>query len=93
HRGGHGRHGRFMRGLSTAAETIGITEEELATALRDGQTIAEVAEANSVDPQTVIDALVAEAETRITTMVNEGVFPHRDSSADSTEDTTADTTP
>jgi hypothetical protein len=78
HGGMPGRGGwRGHRGerLTTAAEVIGIDVEELRSALRGGQTIAEVAEANGVDPQAVIDALVDEAEARITTMVNEG--PHR----------------
>lgn len=74
--GGPDRPGGWHRhrgeGLSTAAEVIGISVEDLVAALREGQTIAEVAQANGVDPQTVIDALVAEAEARITTFVNEG---------------------
>ena len=61
--GGPGR-GHFGAGLDAAAEAIGIESEELRTALRDGSTIAEVAEANDVDVQTVIDALVADAEAR-----------------------------
>ena len=59
--GGTGR-GHFGAGLDAAAEAIGIESEELRTALRDGSTIAEVAEANDVEVQTVIDALVADAE-------------------------------
>ena len=62
--GGPGR-GHFGAGLDAAAEAIGIESEELRTALRDGQTIAEVAEANDVDVQTVIDALVADAEAAL----------------------------
>ena len=64
--------------LTTAAEAIGITAEELKTALEGGQTIAQVAEANGKTVQSVIDALVAQATTdltqRITDMVN-GVKP------------------
>lgn len=47
--------------LATAAEALGITEAELRTALSEGQSIAQVAEAEGVDLQTVIDALVAAA--------------------------------
>jgi uncharacterized protein YidB (DUF937 family) len=68
HRGGFA----FHAGLDTAAEAIGITEDELRAGLEDGQTIAEVAEANGVDVQTVIDALVAEATARIDEEVAEG---------------------
>jgi hypothetical protein len=49
--------------LDDAAAAIGIDEAELRGALDGGQTIAEVAEANGVDVDTVIDALVtAKAE-------------------------------
>lgn len=59
-------------GLGVAAEAIGIEADELLAALRDGQTIAEVAEANGVEPQAVIDALVADATARIDQRVADG---------------------
>jgi hypothetical protein len=65
-------HGHFGAGLDAAAEAIGITSEELRTALRDGSTIAEVAEANDVEVQTVIDALVADAEAALDEAVANG---------------------
>src|SRR4051812_45419368 len=40
------------------AKTIGISTSDLQTALKGGQTIAQVAQAHKVDPQTVIDAVV-----------------------------------
>ena len=49
-----------------------MTSDELRTALQDGSTIAEVAAAQGVDVQTVIDALVAEATTRIAERVTAG---------------------
>lgn len=73
---GHGgpgmRGGRGGPGLEAAAAAIGITEDELRTALRDGGTLAEVAEANGVEPQTVIDALVAELQNRLDQKVADG---------------------
>jgi hypothetical protein len=51
--------------LATAAEAIGITEDELRAALQAGQSIAQVAEAEGVDVQVVIDALVADATDRL----------------------------
>ena len=64
--------------LTAAADAIGITADELKTAIEGGQTIAQVAEANGKSVQSVIDALVAQATTdltqRITDMVN-GVQP------------------
>ena len=67
HRGPFGRFGPAGRGvgLEAAAEAIGIEEDALRDALREGQTIAEVAEANGVDVQVVTDAMVAAAQTRI----------------------------
>jgi hypothetical protein len=51
--------------LATAAEALGISEDELRAALEDGQSIAQVAEAQGVDVQVVIDALVAAATERL----------------------------
>jgi hypothetical protein len=51
--------------LAAAAAAIGITEDELRTALEDGQSIAQVAEAEGVDVQVVIDALVTDATGRL----------------------------
>lgn len=69
-RGAH--HGRHVRGAATAAEVIGIDAETLAEALRDGATIADVATDNGVEPQAVIDALVAEAMDRLDQAVEDG---------------------
>lgn len=68
-----GRHGRpggghpraKAAGLKAAAEAIGITPAELATEVRGGSTIAEVVEANDVDVQSVINAMVEEANAHI----------------------------
>ena len=66
---GHGHRGPK---LDAAAEAIGVDVEALREALASGQTLAEVAEANGVDPQAVVDALVAEAGTRLDEAVAEG---------------------
>lgn len=68
-------HRDFARGshLETAAGVIdGIEVEDLHTALRDGQTIAAVAEANGSSAQAVIDALVAEMNTNLDQAVADG---------------------
>jgi hypothetical protein len=67
-----GPHGGRGEGLEATAEAIGITADELRTALMDGQSIAQVAEANDVDVQTVIDALVARADERLDEAVENG---------------------
>ncbi len=62
-----GRAGVRHRGqhLAAAAEAIGVSEEELRAAIADGQSIAQVAEANDVEVQVVVDAMVASATERL----------------------------
>ena len=61
-----GRKGKGCgKSLDAAAEAIGIEADELKAAIEEGQTIAEVAEANGVDVDTVVDAMVAEVETKL----------------------------
>jgi hypothetical protein len=66
-----GHEGRGHRGgldLSVAAETLGLSEDDLRTQLEEGKTLADVAEAQGVDRQALIDALVSAAETRLDEM-------------------------
>jgi hypothetical protein len=58
--------------LSAAATAIGVTEDEVRTALRGGQSLAELATSKGVDPQTVIDALMAPAVERANAAVTAG---------------------
>ncbi|MDQ3352195.1 MAG: hypothetical protein M3501_09570 [Actinomycetota bacterium] len=69
-RKGHGRmHGRRGNHLflvrEAIAELLGIEREELRTRIRDGETIAEIAVAEGLDPQDVIDTLVEEAQANL----------------------------
>ncbi len=68
--GGHG----FGHGadLDAAATAIGISTDDLRTALQSGQSLAEIAQAHGVSAQTVIDALVADAKTHIADEVTSG---------------------
>ncbi|MFP5334153.1 MAG: hypothetical protein ACLGIV_02470 [Actinomycetes bacterium] len=68
---GPGMHG-LGRALDTAAETLGVTTDELRDALRDGQTLAEVAEAQGVEVDALVDALVAAAQERLDEAVSDG---------------------
>ncbi len=68
---GPGR-GHGMGHLDAVAEALGITEDELRTALQGGQTVAEVAEANDVDVQSVVDAIVADRRERLDEAVAAG---------------------
>jgi polyhydroxyalkanoate synthesis regulator phasin len=71
HGGGHGWGGRL--GLSTAAETLGLTEDELRTALEaDDASLATVAEAQGVEVDALVDALVQAQTDRITQAVTDG---------------------
>jgi len=75
-----GRHGGRGHGFGfgpgpvseAAAEALGMTEEELRDALREGTTLAEIAEAEGVEVQKVIDALVADASERLDERVADG---------------------
>jgi len=60
--GGRGGHGP---GLTAAAKAIGISEADLQTALRSGQSIAQVAQSKGVDPAVVITAMVEEAKAKL----------------------------
>jgi hypothetical protein len=64
--GGHGPK------LEAAAQALGLSEDDLRSRLREGNTIAQVAQAQGVDVQTVIDAMVAAATARIDQEVQEG---------------------
>ncbi|MFN8110787.1 MAG: hypothetical protein U0Y82_13230 [Thermoleophilia bacterium] len=72
------RHGRVtvetVTDTSVAAGAIGISETDLLTALKSGKTLAEVATANSVDPQKVIDALVADQKAELAAAVTAGTI-------------------
>lgn len=71
--GGFGRHGLgWHADLSTVAETLGIAEEELRSAVEDGRTLAEVAAEQGVAVETVVDAIVAAQQERIAEEVAEG---------------------
>jgi hypothetical protein len=62
------------KGIKDAAGVIGITPKDLLQAYRDGQSVAEVAQAHGVDPQTVIDKLVADADSKIDQALTNGTI-------------------
>jgi len=75
HSGRHMRRGVAKAAIKNAATTIGVTPQELVTAIRNGQSIADVARDHGVDPQTVIDNLITEATARIDQAVLDGKIP------------------
>jgi hypothetical protein len=74
-------HGRGGHGLEAAATALGITADELRTAIEGGQTIAEVATEKGVDVQTVIDAMVAELKAHLDAEVAAGEHTQEEADA------------
>ncbi len=70
--GGPGCAGHRGPGLEAAATALGMTNEELRTELQAGKTIAQVAQAENVDVQKVIDAMVADAKAHLAEKVAAG---------------------
>ena len=71
-RGERGRGGKGGAGLEVAAQALGMTADELQTALKGGQTLAQIAESKGVNVQVVVDALVASATNHINEEVASG---------------------
>lgn len=69
--GGPGCAGRGP-GLEAMADAIGISEDDLRAALEDGQTPAEVAEANGVSRADLVDAIVADIDEHLDQAVEDG---------------------
>ena len=72
-----GRMGGWMGGpenslIAVAADQLDLTVEELLAELQDGQTIAEVVEAQGADPQTIADAFIAARAEILAEAVAEG---------------------
>ena len=65
-------HGRLSGGFTELAELVGTDLDGLKSAISEGQTLAEIAEANDVEVQSVVDALVERANERIDAAVESG---------------------
>ena len=70
------RHFRGRRGLANNADAmaglIGIETDALREALRSGQSLADVATENGVDPQTLVDAIAESITERVDARLEEG---------------------
>jgi hypothetical protein len=77
-RGERGHHRRNHRGPGrdgeVVADLLGIDTETLRSELQAGNSIADIAAANGVDVQTVVDALVDAAEEHLDLAVENGRF-------------------
>lgn len=58
--------------VETLTDVLGITAEDLQAAKESGQSIADIAVAQGLDAQAVIDALVADAQARIDAKLEAG---------------------
>ena len=78
HHGKHHPHRMMHRDMGEAsgflAELIGIEPDALREALRSGQSLADVAAANDVDPQTLIDAIAARIQDRVDARLDAGLI-------------------
>jgi len=73
--GGFGGFGGFeilQEGLATAAEALGITEDDLRNQLEDGDTLGEIADNADVDRAEFVDALTGFAEEQLAERVTAG---------------------
>lgn len=72
-RGPGGGRGPGLVGLQAAAEALDMTTDELITALRNGQTLEELAEAAGIDLQDVQDAIQAAHEEEFRARIEQAV--------------------
>ena len=88
--------GRIAVGARGGAGTARPDAEELREQLRAGSTLGEIATAQGVDPQAVVDAIVAEMTERVDAAVEDGKLdadaPTRSSPRPSSESPTGSTT-
>ena len=63
---------RGPRGAGEIAEILGLEGSEIREALRNGSSIAELAEAQGIDSADIVDAIVARAEERLDTAFENG---------------------
>ena len=71
-RGPGPRHGRGPHFGGEIAEILGMEPADIGAALRDGKSLADLADANGIDPQDLVDAIVASIEDRVDAGVESG---------------------
>lgn len=70
---GHGRGGPGRGlGAEVLSELLGLDADDIKEQLRDGATLAEIAEAQGVEVSAVVDALVGELEDKVAAGVEDG---------------------
>lgn len=64
--------GRFGDDVEALAKILNLSVDQLRTQLREGKSLADIAKAQGVDPQKVIDQLVTDANAKIDAAVKDG---------------------
>ncbi|HSH79674.1 MAG TPA: hypothetical protein VLA19_14210 [Herpetosiphonaceae bacterium] len=82
-RGGHELFGLKQAMFDAAAGALGITTDELRSALRNGQTVAQLAQAHNTAEQAVTSAALAAAKTQLDQAVANGSLRHGSNELDS----------
>lgn len=67
-----GRSHRKSGGSEIVQELLGLTQEEIREGFQAGQTLADLAEANGVSTDALVDAIVAEAEANVAEKLEAG---------------------
>ena len=70
--GGPGRPGGRGPGFAVVAKTLGLTEAEVRDAISNGQTLAQLAEANGSSAAALVDAILADIKTHLDEKVAAG---------------------
>jgi hypothetical protein len=86
--GGRGGRGGRGPGLEVVASTLGMTAEEVREAISNGQTLAQLAEANGSSGEALIDAILAEMTTHLDEKVAAGDHTQEEADAKLAEATT-----
>ena len=86
--GEHGGRGGRGPGLEVVASTLGMTAEEVREAISNGQTLAQLAEANGSSGEALIDAILAEMTTHLDEKVAAGDLTQEEADAKLAEATT-----
>lgn len=86
--GEHGGRGGRGPGLEIVASTLGMTAEEVREAISNGQTLAQLAEANGSSGEALIDAILAEMKTHLDEKVAAGDLTQEEADAKLAEATT-----
>ena len=60
--------------VKVVTDTLGVSREELRTAMQGGQTLTEYATSLGKDPQTLVDALTNAATTKLDQLVADGTI-------------------